>query len=71
MKTSELFGKEVMDININKIGKVSDIEFDMYTGTISHIIVKSGLAKKYSVAIDKIDKIGDGIVLNIELDEIK
>ena len=71
MKTSELFGKEVMDVNINKIGKVSDIEFDMRTWKIISIFVKSGLAKKYSVSVDKIDRIGDGIVLNAGLDEIK
>jgi sporulation protein YlmC with PRC-barrel domain len=28
MKTSELFGKEVLDANAYRIGKVSDIDFD-------------------------------------------
>ena len=71
MKTSELFGKEVMDVNINKIGKVSDIEFDTNTWKISHLIIKAGMVKKNSISIDKIDKIGDGIVLNIEEDKLK
>ena len=71
MKTSELFGKEVMDVNINKIGKVSDIEFDTNTWKISHLILKTGMVKKNSISIDKIDKIGDGIVLNIEEDKLK
>ena len=66
LKTNELFGKEVLDVGANKIGKVVDIEFDIHTRMISHMIVKAGLTKKYSVSLDKIDKIGDRLILNIE-----
>ena len=62
MKTSELFGKEVLDVNANKIGKVTDLEFELKEGTISRIIVKAGL-KTYHIDIEKIDKIGDKILL--------
>ena len=67
MKTSELFGKEVLDVNANKIGKVNDIEFELMQGTISRIIVKAGL-KTYHISIDKIDKIGDKILLTVDKD---
>ena len=62
MKTSELFGKEVLDVNANKIGKVTDLEFELKEWTISRIIVKAGL-KTYHIDIEKIDKIGDKILL--------
>ena len=66
MNTKELFGKEVLDVNANRVGKVADIDFDMRQGVINHIVVKTGLTKKYDVSLDKIDKIGDKIVLSIE-----
>ena len=70
MNTGELFGKEVLDIEANSVGKVSDIDFELLQGTIGHIIVKAGLNKKYYVNIDKIDKIGDKVILNIDKDKI-
>ena len=65
MNTKELFGKEVLDVNANKVGKVADINFDMRQGIINHIIVKAGLTKKYDISLDKIEKIGDKIILTI------
>jgi len=65
MNTKELFSKEVLDVNANRVGKVADIDFDMRQGVINHIVVKAGLTKKYDVSLDKIDKIGDKIVLRI------
>jgi sporulation protein YlmC with PRC-barrel domain len=67
MKTSELFGKEVLDVNANKIGKVNDMEFDLMAGKISRLVVKAGL-KTYHINIEKIDKIGDKILLSVEKD---
>ena len=70
MNTGELFGKEVLDINANSIGKVSDIDFDLMGSTITHIVVKAGLNKKYHVDPDKIDKVGDKVILNVDKDKI-
>jgi sporulation protein YlmC with PRC-barrel domain len=71
MNTHELFGKEVLDVSANKIGKVVDLDFDTQKGMINHIIVKAGLTKRYAVSLDKIDKIGDIIVLKIGKDELQ
>ena len=65
MKTKELFGKEVFDANANRIGKVVDLDFDIQQGIIEHLVVKTGLTKKYDISLDEIDKIGDSIVLKI------
>jgi len=70
MNTKELFGKEVLDVSANRIGKVSDMDFDMQQGVIHHIVVKAGLTKKYDISLDKIDKIGDKIILKIGQDEL-
>jgi len=65
MNTKELMGKEVLDVNAKRIGKVSDMDFDIQQGVINHIVVKAGFTKKYDITLDKIDKIGDKIILNI------
>jgi len=71
MNTKELFGKEVLDISANRIGKVSDIDFDMQQGIINHIVIKAGLTKKYHITLDRIDKIGDKIILKIKEEELQ
>ena len=71
MNTKELFGKEVLDANANRIGKVSDMDFDMQQGVINDIVVKAGLTKKYVVSLDMIEKIGDKVVLKIGEDELQ
>ncbi len=71
MNTNELFGKEILDASANKIGKVVDLDFDIHKGIVDHIIIKAGLTKRYSISLDKIDKIGDRLVLNVGEDELR
>lgn len=71
MNTKQLFGKEVLDANANSIGKVADIDFDIRQGALNHIVVKAGLKKKYVISLDKIDKIGDKVILAIRQDELE
>ena len=71
MNTNELFGKEVLDVNANRIGKVAGIDVDLSQGVVNHVIVKAGLTKKYVVTLDKIDRIGDKVMLRITEDELK
>ncbi len=71
MNTKELLGKEILDVNAKKIGKVSDVDFDIQQGVINHIVIKAGLTKKYNITLDNIDKIGDKIILKIAEDELR
>ncbi len=71
MNTNKLFGKEVLDVNANRVGKVADIDVDVLQGVVNHMIVKAGLTKKYVVSLDKIDKIGDKVVLRVTKDDLK
>ncbi len=71
MNVKELLGREVLDANAEIIGKVSDIEFDVNQGVISNVVVKAGMIRKYDVTFDKIEKIGDKIVLRVSEEELK
>ena len=71
MYTNELFGKEVLDIDANRIGKVVDIDVDLLEGIVNHLVIKAGLMKKFVIGLDKIDKIGDRIILKVRTDELK
>ena len=70
MNTSELFGKEVLDMNAKNIGKVTDIDFDLHKGSINHILIKAGINKKFFIDVGKIDKVGDKVILTISKDEV-
>ena len=71
MNTREIIGKEVLDKSGNKVGKVDDIDIDFPQWTVNHLMVKVGMIKKISVGVDKIDKIGDKIILKIAKDELE
>lgn len=71
MITKDLLGKEVLDDDANSIGKVAEIDFDVYKGTLNHFMVKSGWGKKYSITFDKINKVGDKVILNVKKDQIE
>jgi len=70
MYTNELFGKEVLDVEANSIGKVADLDFNILEGTIVSLIVKTGLVKKIVVGLDKIDKVGDRIILKVKASDL-
>ena len=70
MNTKELFGKEVLDANAYKVGKVSDMNFDLKQGIIESIVVKAGLTKKHEIPLDRIDKMGDRVILNVAVSEL-
>jgi len=70
MNVRKLLSKEVIDRDGNKVGKTKDIDIDMHYGTVNHIIVSSGLVKKYAVELGKIAQIGDKIILNCKKDEL-
>lgn len=70
MNTKGLFGKEVLDANADSVGKVSDMNFDLKQGIIKSIVVKAGLTKKYEIPLDRIDKMGDKVILNVAVSEL-
>ena len=71
MKAKELFGREVLDIDANRIGKVADLDVDVLQGVVNDMVVKAGLTKKYVINLSQIDKIGDKVILRIRADDLK
>ncbi|MGF7118295.1 PRC-barrel domain-containing protein [Methanobacterium oryzae] len=66
----ELKGKDVIDDSGDKIGEVKDVEWDPRSNRIESIILreggvsaKVGLGEKRIVSIDKIQSIGDNVLL--------
>jgi sporulation protein YlmC with PRC-barrel domain len=70
MLTSKIINKEVLDKNANKIGIVVDINFNNLSWTIDYVVVKMNVFKKINVGVEKIDKVGDKVILKVTRDEL-
>lgn len=70
----ELFGKEVLDADIQIVGKVYDVVFDKHTFEITDIVIKkTGLSEQIKasenvIPIELVKVIGDKILLKGEDD---
>jgi sporulation protein YlmC with PRC-barrel domain len=71
MHTSEILGKEILDVNANSVGRVADIDINLPQWTVNQIVAKTGLIKKLSISIDKIDKVGDKVILKVTRSELE
>ncbi len=71
MNVSDVIGKRVLDKDAISLGKVDDLVVNTSTWIVSHIVVKMGLIKKTQVAVDRIEKVGDEVFLNVAKDELK
>jgi sporulation protein YlmC with PRC-barrel domain len=71
MHVGEIIGRGVLDINANNVGKVADIDISLPQWTVNHIVVKIGMMKKLTIGIDKIDKIGDKVILKVTKVELE
>jgi len=71
MKAKRLLGKEVLDVCGNRIGKAVDLDIDIVSGTINHIVVKKRLNKRHEIKPDDIATIGDAIILRTQVGKPK
>ncbi len=71
MNASELLGKEALDKNGDRVGKVVDIDINFPQWTVNHVVLRLGMIKKVPIGIDKIDKLGDKVILKITKDELE
>jgi len=73
MLVSEFLGKKVLDKNAFEVGKVSDMDIDPENAIINSVIISKGeLSLKpqtFMVSIDKIQKVGDYVLINIVSEE--
>ena len=70
MKAKELIGKEVLDSEARRVGKVVDLDLDMAEARLKNIEVKAGLMKGFIIGLDKINLVGDKIILNVKGNEL-
>ncbi|MGD2248062.1 MAG: PRC-barrel domain-containing protein [Candidatus Methanofastidiosia archaeon] len=71
MKAKDLMGRKVYDKDAIEVGKISDFEINTSTFAIEKIYIKSGLTTHNKTEPDKIDRIGDTIILLIPKGELK
>ncbi|MGZ7136122.1 MAG: PRC-barrel domain-containing protein [Methanobacterium sp.] len=76
MKISdELKGKEVIDANGDKVGEISDVEWNPQMNKVESILVsegtasKIGLGEKKVIAFEDIDAIGEKVLLKRSMPE--
>ncbi len=71
MNATALIGMGVLDKDAINVGKITDLEFNPATWLVTGVIIKTGFLKKLMIDVGKIDKIGDRVILNVTLDQIK
>ena len=71
MLLSYLTGKKVLDSRGDLIGKVTDIEINLMSGTIKTLLVRSGLSRPVPVKLEDIIVAGDRIIIGKLKSDIK
>jgi sporulation protein YlmC with PRC-barrel domain len=71
MLLNRITKKEVLDVNANRIGNIVDVDLDVNQGTINHFMLKIGAFKRVPLTPDKIDKIGQKIILKVSRAEFE
>ncbi len=71
MRARQFFGITVLDKKVNEVGKIEDVEIDTETGKVTTIVIslQKGILSNDSIEVDfdKIETIGDYILLNTEI----
>jgi hypothetical protein len=49
---------------------VVDIDYNFPLWTINYLVVRMGIMKKINVGVEKINKIGDKVILKVAKDEL-
>ena len=71
MLVSDLLKKEVLDNKANKVGYISDVDLNVLQGTVAHYVLRTGVFKKVPLSADRIDKVGEKVLLKITKDELE
>jgi sporulation protein YlmC with PRC-barrel domain len=71
MLLSEITRKEVLDVNANRVGNISDVDLNVAQGTIYNFMIKIGTFKRVPITPDKIDRIGEKVILKVPKAELE
>ncbi|MBO7719089.1 MAG: PRC-barrel domain-containing protein [Methanosphaera sp.] len=74
MKSTQIIGKKVLDVNAHEIGKINDIELDVENSKIVSVYLSGNeitLKKRlYEICPENIRTVGDYVLLNVDKKEI-
>jgi|GEM_PF-1533990 len=70
MLISNVIRKGVLDKNANAVGTVVDLDFNFPLWTINYLVVRTNIIKKVNIGVEKINKIGDKVILKVTKDEL-
>jgi len=65
MLVKALLGKEVIGSDGDKIGKVVDVDLDLFSGKIKFIVINAGIGKKYKIKLDDVVTTGDTMIIRL------
>ena len=71
MLASDLEKKEVIDVKANRVGMIIDVDLNVTQGTVAHYVLRTGVFKKVSLTPDRIEKVGEKVILKITKDEVE
>ena len=71
MRLSEITGKKILDSNANSVGKADDLEFDLQTWAVTHLVVKVGYTSTTTVPVSQVSKVGEKIIPQVTKEDLK
>ncbi len=71
MLLNDISKKEVLDVNANKVGYIVDVDLNIPQGSVAHFVLRMGVFKKVPLTTDKIDRIGEKVILKITKESLE
>ncbi len=68
---AEITGKKILDSNANSVGKADDLECDVQTWKVTHLVVKVGYTSTTTIPIEQVAKVGEKIILKVTKEDLK
>jgi sporulation protein YlmC with PRC-barrel domain len=71
MLVKKLLGKEVIGSDGDKIGKVTDMDVDLFSGKIKNIVISAGIGKKFKIKLDDVVTTGDTMIIRLNTSDLQ
>ena len=71
MLVKKLLGKEVIDANGAKIGKIADLDIDLVSARVKSAVITAGFNKKYKIKLEDIVTASDTVIIRFSENDLK
>jgi sporulation protein YlmC with PRC-barrel domain len=71
MLVKKLLGKEVIDSNGGKIGKIADLDIDLVSARVKSAVITAGFNKKYKIKLEDIITASDTVIIRFSENDLK